>query len=166
MICFVTTQPTESCQTQNAACRTSFIKKDLKTTSRPLVQQWHHTTSKRGNVGVAYIQVIIHMRGNISTQSGRPLPTSGYSISLPTSGWKHTLSLEKSRHYLWSTNQRNGCTQTSFLTTTQSSSQWIPRMGYAYRWKVCTFVTGVFLLGDMFPNILTVQFWKTYFVVL
>lgn len=166
MICFVTTQPTESCQTQNAACRTSFIKKDLKTTSRPLVQQWHHTTSKRGNVGVAYIQVIIHMRGNISTQSGRPLPTSGYSISLPTSGWKHTLSLEKSRHYLWSTNQRNGCTQTSFLTTTQSSSQWIPRMGYC--------------LGKMFASLLPVFccwetcfeaawqfiFGNTYFVVL
>ena len=35
----------------------------------------------------------------------------------------------KSRSHLWSTNQRNGCTQTSFLTTTQSSSQWIPKMG-------------------------------------
>ena len=166
MLCFVTTQPTESCQTRNFACRTSFIKKDLKTTSGPLVQQWHHTTSMRGgDIGVAYIQVIIHMGGKSPHNLVDLYPHLDILLVYPHLGGNTTFTW-KSRHYLWSTNQRNGCTQTSFLTTTQSSSQWIPRMGYCLGEKFARLLLVLCCWQTCFQTSWQFIFGKTHFVVL
>lgn len=167
MICFVTTQPAESCQTRNFACRTSFIKKDLKTTSRPLVQQWHHTTSMRGNVGVAYyiIQAIIHM-GGISPHNLVDLyPHLDILLIYSHLGGNTPFHLK---------NRGATCDPPISAIAALKRRFWPPLkvpanefLGWdLLRWNLCTFVTGVLLLGDMFPNILTVQFGKAYFVVL